>query len=165
MRLRLEHREPDRFRVVQGLGGGVMMPLMITLLMQAAKGQPLGQLMAVVGLPISLGPILGPVIGGLILAFGSWHWLFLVNIPFVIVGVIAAWKVLEHDRPVPGSAKSFDIIGFLLIAPGIVSVIYGMVNFSREGGIGHSDVISYLGAGLLLTAGFVAWALKRGERA
>jgi EmrB/QacA subfamily drug resistance transporter len=154
------------FRVVQGLGGGVMMPLMITLLMQASKGQPLGRLMAIIGLPISLGPILGPVIGGVILNFGSWHWLFLVNVPFVVIGTIAAWRVLESDRPAADAPRrTFDLIGFALISPGIVAVIYGLSNVSKDGGLGRTDVWPFIVAGLALVTAFVPWAIGRGQRA
>ncbi|WP_300679736.1 MDR family MFS transporter [Nocardioides sp.] len=153
------------FRVVQGLGGGVMMPLMITLLMQASQGQPLGRVMAVIGLPISLGPILGPVLGGVILHFGSWHWLFLVNIPFVIVGVTAAIKVLNHDRPAPGTGRAFDWLGFCLMAPGTVGVIYGLANVSEDGGLSRTDVWPFLLVGAILLAAFVPWAISRGDRA
>src|SRR3954451_5755914 len=117
------------FRVVQGLGGGVMMPLMTTILMQAAHGQNVGRLMAAVSLPAALGPILGPVIGGLILNYLSWEWLFLVNVPLCIVGFVLAVRLLpaDHDtiRPV-----RLDVIGMLLISPGVVRVIYGLSNVS-----------------------------------
>lgn len=64
------------FRVVQGIGGGMMLPLMTILVVQAARGKNLGRVMATVTLPSVLGPILGPVIGGLILYFLDWRWLF-----------------------------------------------------------------------------------------
>src|SRR5690349_6600341 len=62
------------FRVVQGFGGGILMPLMSTIVMQAAGGKNIGRIMSVVGLPAVLGPILGPVIGGLILEDLDWSW-------------------------------------------------------------------------------------------
>ncbi len=78
------------FRVLQGIGGGMMLPLMSTLVMQAAHGQNLGRIMSVVSLPAVLGPILGPVVGGLILTTLDWRWLFWVNVPFCLVGIVLA---------------------------------------------------------------------------
>jgi MFS family permease len=64
------------FRVVQGIGGGLLVPVLTTLLVQAAGGRPLGKLMATVSLPAVLVPILGPVAGGLIVGNLSWRWIF-----------------------------------------------------------------------------------------
>ena len=64
------------FRVVQGIGGGLLVPVLTTLLVQAAGGRPLGKLMATVSLPAVLVPILGPVAGGLIVSNLSWRWIF-----------------------------------------------------------------------------------------
>jgi EmrB/QacA subfamily drug resistance transporter len=152
------------FRVVQGLGGGVMMPLMTTILMQAAHGQNVGRLMAAVSLPAALGPILGPVIGGLILNYLSWEWLFLVNVPLCLVGLYLAARLLPADRdtvrPVP-----LDVIGMLLVSPGVVAVIFGLSNVGGEGGFGRADVIAPLAIGLVLLAAFAVWSVHAGERA
>ena len=85
------------FRAVQGIGGGLMAPLMSTLVIQAAGGKALGRAMSVVSLPASLGPVLGPVLGGVILNWLDWRWLFWVNVPFCIVGFLLAWKLLPAD--------------------------------------------------------------------
>ncbi len=68
------------FRVLQGVGGGILMPMMSTLVMQAAGGKGLARIMAVIGIPASLGPILGPVLGGVVLDRLDWRWLFLVTL-------------------------------------------------------------------------------------
>ena len=87
------------FRVLQGLGGGLMMPLMATLaIQQVPGGVGLGRLMAVVSLPAALGPILGPTIGGIILNWLDWRWLFWVNVPLCLIGFLLAWKVLPADK-------------------------------------------------------------------
>jgi MFS family permease len=67
--------------VVQGIGGGLLLPVLTTLLVQAAGGRPLGKLMATVSLPAVLVPILGPVVGGLIVSNLNWRWIFYVNVP------------------------------------------------------------------------------------
>jgi EmrB/QacA subfamily drug resistance transporter len=154
------------FRVVQGLGGGIMIPLMTTLIVQAAHGQSLGRLMAVVGLPAALGPILGPVVGGVILNWLDWRWLFLVNVPFCVVGAILAWRILEDDRPPAGTPRrALDVVGLAQLAPGLVGVVFGLSNISKDGGVGRPDVWLPVVLGVLLVGTFVAWATRRGERA
>jgi MFS family permease len=72
--------------VLQGVGGGILIPLMATLPLQAAHGRITGRMIATVSLPMLIGPMLGPVIGRLILHWLSWRWLFWVNVPLVVVG-------------------------------------------------------------------------------
>ena len=69
------------FRVLQGLGGGMLMPLGMTIMTRAAGPHRMGRLMAILGVPMLLGPILGPIIGGWLIQVASWHWIFLINAP------------------------------------------------------------------------------------
>jgi len=69
------------FRIVQGFAAGLIIPLLTMLLVQAAGQDQMGRLMAIVGLPIILGPILGPVAGGLLVEYVSWRWIFYINVP------------------------------------------------------------------------------------
>jgi EmrB/QacA subfamily drug resistance transporter len=152
------------FRVVQGIGGGAMLPLMMTILVQAAGGAAnLGKLMAAVALPTALGPILGPVIGGIILNFGSWQWLFLVNVPLCLAGLLLAWRMLPPDEPSPRT--KLDVVGFLLLSPGLVALLWGFSNVSGEKGFARVDVFIPLIVGGLLIAAFAVWAVRRGVRA
>ena len=151
------------FRAVQGLGGGMLMPLMMTMVMQAARGQNLGRMAVVIGLPVALGPIVGPVIGGLILQHLHWSWLFWVNVPFCVAGLILASRYLAPDGPV--QRVRLDVVGLLLLAPGLVGILYGLSNVSGDGGFSRADVWAPAGAGIVLAAGFCLWALPRGRRA
>jgi EmrB/QacA subfamily drug resistance transporter len=151
------------FRTVQGIGGGVMMPLMSTILMQAAQGRNLGRLMATVSLPAALGPILGPVLGGVILSSLSWQWMFLVNLPLGAVGLALAIRLFPAGTP--GRRVRLDVVGLLLVSPGVVGVIYGLTRVGDAGGFGHVEVLLPLLAGLTLLAGFVRWSLRRGDAA
>lgn len=150
------------FRVVQGIGGGAMLPLLTTLLMQAAAGKDLGRLMAVVSLPTALGPILGPVIGGLILGAASWRWLFWVNVPFAVAGLVLAWFLIPADGPT-GRAR-LDVVGLVLLSPAIVGLLYGLSGVGEVGGFSRAEVWAPLVGGVVLLIAFVAWALRhRGE--
>jgi EmrB/QacA subfamily drug resistance transporter len=146
------------FRAVQGIGGGLMLPLLSTLVMQAARGRNLGRTMAMISLPAVLGPILGPVVGGVILHWLDWRWLFWVNVPFCVVGVVLALRLLPDDPPT-GRAR-LDLAGLALIAPGTVGLLYGLSNVSHPGGFGRADVLLPLIAGTVLTAVF-AWRAAR----
>lgn len=151
------------FRALQGLGGGVMMPLMTTILMQAAGGRIVGRLMATVSLPAALGPILGPVLGGVILNYLSWRWIFLVNLPLGVIGLtMAIWL---FPPGVPGRRTSLDVVGLLLVSPGMVLVIFGLTQVSEAGGFAHPRVLVPLLAGLVLVAAFVTWAIRLRDRA
>ncbi|WTW98466.1 multidrug efflux MFS transporter [Streptomycetaceae bacterium NBC_01309] len=147
------------FRVVQGIGGGVMMPLMMTLVMQAAQGRNIGKVIATISLPAALGPILGPVLGGVILQVADWRWLFLVNVPFCTVGAWLALRNLPADPP-RGRAP-LDVVGFLLVSPGVAAIIYGLTQTEGDAGFVSARVLGPLLGGLVLVTAFVARALRR----
>jgi EmrB/QacA subfamily drug resistance transporter len=142
------------FRVLQGVGGGLMMPLMATLaIQQVPQGVGLGRLMAVVSLPAALGPILGPTIGGLILNSLDWRWLFWVNVPFCLAGLVLAWRMLPADPPT--GRPRLDLLGLLLVSPALVGILYGLTNVSQEGGFARPDVWAPVALGIVLFVAFV----------
>lgn len=148
------------FRVVQGIGGGLMMPLMATLaIQQVPRGVGLGRLMAMVSLPAALGPILGPTTGGLILNYLDWRWIFWVNVPFCVVGLLLAWRFVPSDRPT--GRPRLDWVGLLLVSPGLVGVLYGLSNVSQDGGFGRVDVWAPAVAGVVLLTAFVLTQVRR----
>jgi EmrB/QacA subfamily drug resistance transporter len=155
------------FRVLQGAGAGMIFPLLMTLAMRAARSVPggsssLGRVTATVSLPIAIGPILGPVLGGIILNWLSWRWLFLINVPICAVGLYLAWRWLPADAPAPAAARPrFDLVGLLLVAPGVVGVLLGLSNVAVVGGFGHRDVLLPLLIGLALLAAFAGWAVRK----
>jgi len=150
-------------RVIQGFGGGVIFPLMQTLAVRAAGGKVSPKMMATITLPIALGPILGPVIGGLILNWLSWRWLFLVNVPLVAVGLVLAWKFLPKDKPDSSQTRQkLDLAGLLLLAPALTGLLLGLSQMSRNGGLGHADVLIPLLSGFVLLGIFISWALRPG---
>jgi EmrB/QacA subfamily drug resistance transporter len=82
------------FRVLQGLAGGMIMPVGMITLAQAAGPQAMGRTMSVVGVPMLLAPVLGPVLGGLLVDNLSWRWIFYVNVPIGLIGLALAAKLL-----------------------------------------------------------------------
>jgi EmrB/QacA subfamily drug resistance transporter len=151
------------FRVLQGLGAGLIFPLMQTLGVRAAGGRASSSLIATISLPLALGPILGPVIGGVILNWLSWRWLFLVNVPVIAAGLVLAWRLLPADRPGPAAGRArLDVTGLVLLAPALAAILLGLSNLSEDGGIGHADVLVPLLAGIGLLGAFVARASRPG---
>jgi len=149
------------FRVVQGVGGGLMFPIQQTLLVQAAGRAQVGKLMATISLPAVVVPILGPVIGGFILSNLDWRWIFFVNAPICLVALALAWYGLAATEKTPG--KPLDILGLGLLSPALVAILFGL---SQAGHRGFDDavVVVPLVIGVILLAGFAFHALRvRGE--
>src|SRR5437763_8166188 len=136
------------FRVLQGLGGGMIMPLGQQMMAEAAGPKRMGRVMSILGVPTMLAPILGPTIGGLIVQNASWRWIFYVNVPIGAIAVIAALRVLP--RPEPQPADRLDIRGLVLMATGLPLVTYGMAEIGSTGGFGFTRVLLpiLLGVGL-----------------
>src|SRR5262245_52627562 len=86
------------FRVIQGLGGGMLLPIGQLMMAPAAGPKRMGRVMSVVAVPAMLAPILGPTIGGLIVDNASWRWIFFVNLPIGVLAFLAAWRVLPHGE-------------------------------------------------------------------
>jgi EmrB/QacA subfamily drug resistance transporter len=145
------------FRVLQGLGGGMLMPLGMTIMTKAAGPARMGRLMAILGVPMLLGPILGPILGGWLIEKASWHWIFLINVPLGIAALVYASMVLAKDSPEP--SESFDFVGMLLMSPGLALFLFGVSSLPQE----HGDFsaprvwVSML-VGAALIVGFVFWA-------
>lgn len=147
------------FRALQGAGAGLLLPLLQTLPMQRAPREAMARTMAVMSVPISLGPVIGPVLGGLVLSSLDWRWLFLINLPLGAVGLLLAALWLPGGRS--GARTTLDVIGLLLLAPGLVGVLLALSNLA--GGTGAGEVAVWVPAvtGLVLLVAFVPWTLGR----
>src|SRR5436190_14943274 len=83
------------FRVIQGVGGGMLLPIGQLMMADAAGPQRMGRVMSIVAVPAMLAPILGPALGGVIVDNASWRWIFFVNLPIGVIAVLAALRVLH----------------------------------------------------------------------
>ncbi|RJS45849.1 DHA2 family efflux MFS transporter permease subunit [Nocardioides cavernaquae] len=151
------------FRVLQGLGGGMLMPLGMTIMTHKAGPQNVGRVMAILGIPMMLGPICGPILGGWLVDSASWHWIFLVNVPIGVLTIIYASMVLPKDDVEP--SETFDFLGMLLLSPGLATLLYGVSSIpgakQEHGTIWTTEVVAFTIIGALLVAAFVPWALNR----
>ena len=136
------------FRVLQGFGGGMIMPVGQAILAQAAGPERMGRIMAVIGVPTLLGPILGPVIGGLIVDNFSWRWIFFVNVPVGIVALALAARILPRDRSRGRAARVLDVRGLLLLSPGLAFLVFGLSEIGMQGSFTDWRVLVGLGVGL-----------------
>lgn len=147
------------FRVVQGLGGGMLMPLGMTILTRAAGPERVGRVMAIMGIPMLLGPIFGPILGGWLIDAASWHWIFLINVPIGAAAIVYAALVLPRDHVEP--SETFDWVGMLLLSPGLALFLYGISTIPETGTFFDAEVVTPALIGAVLIAAFVPWALNR----
>jgi EmrB/QacA subfamily drug resistance transporter len=138
------------FRVLQGFGGGMLMPAGMTILTRAAGPQRIGRVMSVIGVPMLLGPIFGPILGGWLVDDFSWRWIFFINLPIGLLALTLSYRVLAPDVPSPG--HRLDWLGLALLSPSLALIIYGLAESSTKGGFGHTRVLlpALLGLGLLI---------------
>jgi EmrB/QacA subfamily drug resistance transporter len=87
------------FRAIQGLGGGILVPLTLIILTREAGPRRLGRLMAVLGIPMLLGPMSGPVLGGWLIGAYGWPWIFRINLPLGVIVLVLAALLFPRDRP------------------------------------------------------------------
>jgi EmrB/QacA subfamily drug resistance transporter len=146
------------FRVLQGFGGGMIMPAGMSVLAQTAGPNRVGRVMSVVGVPMLLGPILGPVLGGLIVDNASWRWIFYVNVPIAVLALFLAARLLHPDAG-RGDAGRLDWRGLLLLSPGLSAVVFGLSESETHGGFGEPIAYAPIIGGLVLIALFIRHAL------
>ncbi|HKP91533.1 MAG TPA: DHA2 family efflux MFS transporter permease subunit [Thermoleophilaceae bacterium] len=150
------------FRVLQGFGGGMIMPAGMILIAQAAGPRRMGRVMSVIGVPMVLAPALGPVLGGLIVDNVSWRWIFFVNVP---IGILGIWMGLRQLPRGQGSrdAGRVDLVGLALLSPGLALAVFGLSEVASHGGVRSTRDWLPLVLGAALSVAF-CWHALRAER-
>jgi EmrB/QacA subfamily drug resistance transporter len=144
------------FRVIQGVGGGMLTPIGQMILVKAAGPRNMSKVMSIVGVPIVLAPVFGPTIGGLLLQTVGWQWIFEVNVPVGILTLVMALRLLPKDEASGAlEAGRLDVLGLVLAAAGVVGITYGLSESETSGSLLSHSVILPVVAGLLLLAGFI----------
>jgi EmrB/QacA subfamily drug resistance transporter len=146
------------FRVLQGVGGGMILPLGQMVMAEAAGPKRMGRVMSILAVPVMLAPIIGPTIGGLILQNISWRWIFFVNVPIGVAAVISAIRVL----PAAGTAvrRALDYRGLALMVTGVPLLTYGLAEIGTTGSLTSLKVIVPVLSGLALIGLFALHALR-----
>lgn len=147
------------FRVLQGVGGGLLMPVGQMMLAHAAGPARMGRVMSIVAVPMLIAPVAGPILGGLLVDQVGWEWIFFVNVPVGLLGVPLAAKLLPYEAP--GRAWALDPVGLALMAVGIPAITYGLAEMGSQGTITAPNAWMPLVVGLALSGAYVAYAVRR----
>ncbi len=145
-------------RVLQGAGGGMIMPVAQLIMAQVAGPKRMGRVMGVVSMPAMLAPILGPVAGGLILAHLHWSWIFLVNVPIGLVAFVLGWRLVPHTDS--GEAGRLDVVGLGLLSAGSTAIVYGLSELGTGAAVGSAKVVLPTLVGVALGVAFCFHALR-----
>ena len=137
-------------RTLQGMGGAMMVPVGRLVLLRSVAKADLVRAMAWLTMPALIGPMLGPVLGGFLTTYLSWHWIFWINVPIGVLGIVLVSMFipnLREERPPP-----LDLLGFLLSAAGLLGLVFGFETIGR-------DLVPLSTALLLLAVGIVGIGL------
>jgi EmrB/QacA subfamily drug resistance transporter len=151
------------FRALQGFVGAPLVPLALSILL-GKDGIGGGKVPISAALTLFLAPALGPTLGGLLIGAGGWRWIFIVNVPVGIVGLLLLLRVPKHIGALGSKLAKFDPFGFILLAVGLTGALFGATEGTSQG---WDDPVSWvpLSVGLLLLVGYTFWALHRAHPA
>ncbi|WP_044871121.1 multidrug transporter subunit MdtD [Pseudomonas sp. LFM046] len=144
-------------RVLQGLGGALMMPVGRLVVLRAYPRSELVRIMSFITLPGLLGPLIGPTLGGWLVEYVSWHWIFLINLPVGVLGGLAAWRFMPDLRG-SGSVR-LDVVGFLLFGTAMVLITIALEGLG-ELHLPHVRVMLLLLGGLACLAAYWLHAVQ-----
>ncbi|MDU0347224.1 DHA2 family efflux MFS transporter permease subunit [Actinomyces sp. MRS3W] len=145
-------------RVIQGLCGGCIMPVGTTLVARAAGPNNLGRMMSLMGIPMLIAPIMGPILGGWLVEVASWHWVFLINLPFGLAAAGLGLFMLPRDDD--RGATRLDLPGVLLMSPGLALTLWGVSNAGSGAAFTAPIVWVPLVLGVVMVAVFVRRSLR-----
>lgn len=150
------------FRAVQGVGAGLLDPLVLILLARAAGPHRAGRVMGLMGVVLCLGPVLGPVAGGAILQGLPWRWLFLLSVPVGLVALLLALRVLPADPPAERQRPRarLDVLGLALLGPGFAALALALSQTAEQAAFTAWQALTPLAAGVVLLAVYAIHALR-----
>jgi EmrB/QacA subfamily drug resistance transporter len=143
------------FRVLQGVGGGMLIPIGQMMLVKAAGPKNLPRVMSAIGVPIVLAPVFGPTLGGLLLQDAGWQWIFMINVPVGVVAFALALRLLPRDEFGSEAAGRLDVLGLVLAAAGTVGISYGLSESNAAGSLVAARVVIPVLVGVALVVAFV----------
>jgi EmrB/QacA subfamily drug resistance transporter len=144
-------------RILQGMGGALMVPVGRLVLLRTVPKSDLVRAMSYVSVPALIGPVMGPPVGGFIVTYASWRWIFFINIPIGVLGIILV-NLLVGDLKETGR-RPFDLAGFALTGIGLASLAFGFENVGR-GALPNVLVIALLAVGAVCLAFYVRHAYR-----
>ncbi|MCA1324041.1 MFS transporter [Herbaspirillum sp. alder98] len=135
-------------RVLQGLGGAMMVPVGRMIVVRSTSREHLMKAIATITWPAIVAPVVGPSVGGFITTYASWHWIFLMNVPFGIAAFIAVMALVNNEQG--GARRPLDVLGFILSGAALTSLLYG------------TEIASHTGSNVLEALGFIAGGIALG---
>ena len=145
------------FRLLQGVGGGMLTPVGTTLLFRAFPPAERARASMILTIPTVLAPASGPVLGGLLTDGPGWRWVFWVNLPIAFIVFVIALFGLKPD--VPAVARKLDLVGFALSVIGFPSLVYFLERGAEDGWLATSEIIAFVLAVSALT-GLILWSKR-----
>ncbi len=147
------------FRILQGLGGGAIIPTAQSILFARYPKEQHGMAAGLFGLGAITGPLLGPTIGGYLIDLSSWHWIFLINVPIGLVVAALAWKVIEEPEFV-ADRRPIDVTGIVLLATGMPALQYVLEEGNREGWFDSTTIMALAAVAVISLVTFVVHVLE-----
>ena len=144
-------------RVLQGIGGAMMVPVGRLVLLRTAAKQELVAAMAWLTMPALLGPVLGPPVGGFIVTYFSWRWIFDINVPIGVLGIVLVSLFVEDVREPPRGR--FDALGLLLCGVALSGLMFGLETAGR-GVVPRDLTVAMIGVGLAASVGYLLHARR-----
>ena len=145
------------FRILQGIGGGMLTPVGSAMLYRAFPPAERARASSILIVPAVLAPSSGPIVGGWLVTYASWRWVFYINLPIGVLGLLVAGLLLREQRE--PNAGRLDPIGFVLSAVGLSSLLYALAQ-AGDRGFGDARVLAFGLAGVALLTAFVLFELR-----
>ncbi len=134
------------------------------MLVDSVGPDKMGRIMAIVGVPLTIGPMVGPIIGGLLVQYLSWRWIFYINLPIAILSIILLIQFVPPVEP-KNPTKRLDWIGTILLVISSSSIVYGIVLAGNHGNFTNRTTLLSLTVGLISIIGYLLFAYRRGPLA
>jgi EmrB/QacA subfamily drug resistance transporter len=143
-------------RMVQGLGGAVVLPLSLTILTAGFPVERRGMIVGIYGGLAGLAVAMGPIVGGALTQSIDWHWIFWINVPIGVIAVLLGLRLLPESY---GAAERLDLVGVGLVTAGVIALVWALTR-ATDAGWTSAETLGSLATGILLLAGFV-WCEHR----
>jgi EmrB/QacA subfamily drug resistance transporter len=145
------------FRVLQAVGAAMALTLGLAIITEAFPGTERGKALGLISTIVSIGIAIGPTIGGFILDFLSWQWIFYVNLPVGLIGILLAWRYVPDFKPV--GRQTFDYLGAATFFTGLLALLLGLT-LGPDAGYTQPAILLLFAASIIFLALFVFIELR-----